>query len=81
MLHGAGGSAEAGLQLLLPYTDEYGLLLYGPQSAAVAWDVILGGSTAATTPRPAWRSRRSIGWATSRRRVVPASGPSVTSLW
>lgn len=52
MLHGAGGSAEAGLQLLLPYADEYGLLLNGPQSAAVTWDVILGGYGPDVHPDP-----------------------------
>jgi predicted esterase len=43
MLHGAGGTAEAGLRLLLPYADRYGLLLYAPQSAGSTWDVIVGG--------------------------------------
>ena len=42
MLHGAGGTAEAGLRLLLPYADENALLLYAPQSAGSTWDVILG---------------------------------------
>jgi hypothetical protein len=42
-LHGAGGSAEAGLRLLLPYADRYGLLIYAPQSVGTTWDLILGG--------------------------------------
>jgi predicted esterase len=43
LLHGAGGTAEAGLKLLLPYADEHHLMLYAPQSAAATWDVITGG--------------------------------------
>jgi predicted esterase len=43
MLHGAGGSAEAGLRLLLPYADRYGLILYAPQSVGTTWDLIAGG--------------------------------------
>ena len=43
MLHGAGGTAEAGLRLLLPYADEHGLVLYAPQSTGVTWDLLAGG--------------------------------------
>ena len=43
MLHGAGGTAEAGLRLLLPYADEYGLVVYAPQSAGATWDLLAGG--------------------------------------
>jgi predicted esterase len=43
MLHGAGGSAEAGLGLLLPYAEQYGLVIYAPQSAGSTWDLIAGG--------------------------------------
>jgi predicted esterase len=43
MLHGAGGSAEAGLRLLLPYADRYGLVIYAPQSVGTTWDLIAGG--------------------------------------
>jgi predicted esterase len=43
VLHGAGGTAEAGLALLLPYAETYGLALYAPKSAGVTWDVIAGG--------------------------------------
>jgi phospholipase/carboxylesterase len=43
MLHGAGGSAEAGLRLLLPYAGEYGLAVYAPRSAEVTWDRIVAG--------------------------------------
>jgi pimeloyl-ACP methyl ester carboxylesterase len=42
-LHGAGGSAEAGLRPLLPYADEHGLALYAPESTAATWDLITGG--------------------------------------
>lgn len=43
MLHGAGGSAEAGLWLLLPYADEHGLVLYAPQSTGMTWDLLVDG--------------------------------------
>lgn len=43
MLHGAGGTAEAGLRLLLPYADQHGLVLYAPQSAGRTWDVLISG--------------------------------------
>jgi predicted esterase len=40
LLHGAGGTAEAGLRLLLPKADEHQLMLYAPQSVSATWDVI-----------------------------------------
>jgi phospholipase/carboxylesterase len=43
MLHGAGGTAEGGLRLLLPYAEEHALLLYAPQSCRPTWDLIGGG--------------------------------------
>ena len=43
VLHGAGGSAEQGLNLLLPFADEAELLLLAPKSAGPTWDVIAGG--------------------------------------
>ncbi len=42
-LHGAGGSAQQALDLLLPYADEHRLLLVAPQSVRTTWDVITGG--------------------------------------
>ena len=43
MMHGAGGSAEAGLRLLLPYADRYGLVIYAPKSVGATWDLIASG--------------------------------------
>jgi predicted esterase len=43
LLHGAGGSARQGLDLLRPVADAHGLLLVAPQSARPTWDVITGG--------------------------------------
>lgn len=43
LLHGAGGSARQGLDLLLPVADEHHLLLVAPQSSAASWDLIAGG--------------------------------------
>lgn len=43
LLHGAGGSAQQALDLLLPLSDEHGLLLVAPQSVGSTWDVITGG--------------------------------------
>jgi predicted esterase len=40
LLHGAGGTADAGLRLLLPKADEHQLMLYAPQSVSATWDVI-----------------------------------------
>ncbi len=43
LLHGAGGTAESGLALLLAHADEAGLVLLAPQARASTWDVIRGG--------------------------------------
>lgn len=43
LLHGAGGSARHGLDLLLPDADAHRLLLIAPQSSATSWDLIAGG--------------------------------------
>ena len=43
LLHGAGGSARQGLELLLPVADEHRLLLVAPKSELATWDVIVGG--------------------------------------
>ncbi|MBM7488798.1 putative esterase [Micromonospora luteifusca] len=43
LLHGAGGSARQGLDLLLPVADAHHLLLVAPQSSAASWDLIAGG--------------------------------------
>ncbi len=41
MLHGAGGSAPHGLDLLLPLADAANLILVAPGSQGSTWDVIL----------------------------------------
>ncbi len=41
MLHGAGGSARHGLDLLLPLADEANLILVAPGSQGPTWDVIV----------------------------------------
>ncbi|TYB96720.1 phospholipase [Micromonospora sp. WP24] len=43
LLHGAGGSARQGLDLLLPVADTHHLLLLAPQAAATSWDLIVEG--------------------------------------
>ncbi|PWR13234.1 phospholipase [Micromonospora acroterricola] len=43
LLHGAGGSARQGLDLLLPVADAYHLLLVAPKASASSWDLIAGG--------------------------------------
>lgn len=42
-LHGAGGDARGGLDVLLPLADERGLVVLAPPSRGGTWDVILGG--------------------------------------
>jgi len=42
LLHGAGGSAQQGLELLRPVADEHRLLLVAPTSHDATWDVIAG---------------------------------------
>ncbi|SCL71338.1 alpha/beta hydrolase [Micromonospora peucetia] len=43
LLHGAGGSARQGLDLLLPVADTHRLLLVAPQAASSSWDLIVEG--------------------------------------
>lgn len=43
LLHGAGGSARQGLDLLLPLADTHHLLLVAPQATASTWDLITAG--------------------------------------
>jgi predicted esterase len=43
LLHGAGGSARQGLQLMLPVAQSRRLLLVAPESAATTWDLIASG--------------------------------------
>ncbi|NOK33045.1 phospholipase [Corallococcus exercitus] len=43
MLHGAGGTAGFGLELLLSLADAANLLLVAPRSQGPTWDVIAGG--------------------------------------
>jgi len=43
LLHGAGGSARQGLELMLPVARSRRLLLVAPKSAAASWDMISAG--------------------------------------
>lgn len=43
LLHGAGGTARAAVELLLPYADAAGVILLAPDSRGRTWDMILGG--------------------------------------
>jgi predicted esterase len=43
LLHGAGGTAQQGLDLLLPLADTHRLLLLAPQATASSWDLIVEG--------------------------------------
>lgn len=43
LLHGAGGSARQGLELMLPVASARRLLLVAPQSAGASWDVVSSG--------------------------------------
>ncbi|MEU4643417.1 alpha/beta hydrolase [Micromonospora sp. NPDC049460] len=43
LLHGAGGSARQGVDLLLPVADAHQLLLVAPQAASSSWDLIVEG--------------------------------------
>lgn len=40
MLHGAGGTAEHGLDLLRDYADTHNIILLSPASRASTWDII-----------------------------------------
>ncbi|MGY1887442.1 MULTISPECIES: alpha/beta hydrolase [unclassified Blastococcus] len=42
-LHGAGGDAAAGLDLLRPLAEEHGLVLLAPSSESSTWDAVGGG--------------------------------------
>ena len=43
VLHGAGGTAQSGIDLLRRLADERGLILLAPQSQGSTWDAIMGG--------------------------------------
>jgi predicted esterase len=43
LLHGAGGSAQHGIDLLGDDADEHRLMLYAPQSTGPTWDLLLDG--------------------------------------
>jgi predicted esterase len=43
LLHGAGGSARQGLELMLPVAQRRRLLLVAPESTGTTWDVISSG--------------------------------------
>jgi phospholipase/carboxylesterase len=40
MLHGAGGNAEHGMDLLRAYADDAGFILLAPESRKSSWDII-----------------------------------------
>ena len=42
-LHGAGGSAQRGMNVLAPLADEYGAIIFAPQSGGPTWDILVGG--------------------------------------
>lgn len=42
MLHGAGGNAEHGINLLRHLADETGIIIAAPKSEKATWDVIVG---------------------------------------
>jgi predicted esterase len=43
LLHGAGGTAQGGLQLIGDLAELYGVILVAPASAQPSWDVLYGG--------------------------------------
>jgi phospholipase/carboxylesterase len=43
LLHGAGGTAQHGLELLVGQADDAGLVLLAPSSQGRTWDLLLGG--------------------------------------
>lgn len=43
LLHGAGGNARGGIDPLLAFADEAGVILISPSSRRATWDVIGGG--------------------------------------
>ncbi len=42
-LHGAGGSAQRGMNVIAPLADEYGAIVFAPQSGGPTWDILVGG--------------------------------------
>ncbi len=40
MLHGAGGSADGGLDILTPYADRANVIVLAPESRQSSWDII-----------------------------------------
>jgi predicted esterase len=42
MLHGAGGTAGHGLDIIRSRADEYGIIILAPASADYSWDIIAG---------------------------------------
>lgn len=43
MLHGAGGTADQGLNILAPYANDANLIVLAPQSRHSSWDIISDG--------------------------------------
>jgi predicted esterase len=43
MLHGAGGNAQHGINMLRQFADEAGLIVLAPQSRRQTWDILVGG--------------------------------------
>jgi poly(3-hydroxybutyrate) depolymerase len=43
LLHGAGATAQHGLDLLIGQADDAGLILVAPSSQGETWDLLLGG--------------------------------------
>ena len=41
--HGAGGSAQRGMNVIAPLADEYGAIIFAPQSGGPTWDILVGG--------------------------------------
>lgn len=42
-LHGAGSTAQRSLDRVVPLADEFGTIVFAPQSVAPTWDLIAGG--------------------------------------
>ena len=41
--HGAGGQAQRGMNVIAPLADEYGAIIFAPQSGGPTWDILVGG--------------------------------------
>ncbi len=41
-LHGAGSTAERGMAIMAPLADEFGTIIFAPQSSGPTWDVLSG---------------------------------------